>query len=384
MAIKGWRVTDTYIRCVCDAIGMSPDCLTVFEYHPVVGEGYIKLPGTGSGEDWGDNVIPIEYDRFKTRVELLSDLGYSVMFIATKLGTTEEEVRKIVGKDYIHKDYSEMRSEYFMLINENSRLCDEVRSKKDEIETLEGNYKALRAKHNGIAGANACGEDERKKLIEENARLSAALKSEEEANDILTKRIAEANNEIDDLKRQCEMLQAKLDALSGITTCWNEENKNLTKQLSDLRSAYYRIYRSRDEHIKHNEALECKVKELTTENEEQRTIIKSLTEYKDSWREEALRYKEELATAKAKHADAMRCKNGLEYRVSALRAEARDYKKRYEVAKSANSSLSDRYEKLITQRDMAIRLLFTTHDYDEIADALHIPESLAREIVKEE
>lgn len=348
---KGWRVTETYVKCICDSITMGTDFMNVFKYHPVIGSGYIELNGN---TDWGDDVIPIEYDRFKTRVELLRDLGYSVMFIATNLGTTEEEVRKIVGKDYVHKGKR--------LIEENAKLKQALESEMAD---------------------NLQFEQRGKELTEENARLSAALKSEEEANDILTKRIADANNEIDDLKRQYEVLQAKHDTLSGVNACWNEENENLTKQISDLRSAYDRIYRSRDEHIKHNEALECKVKELTTENEEQRTIIRSLTEYKDSWREEALRYKEELATSKAKYAEATREKNCLRTAVDTWRAQAFDYKMRYKLGKCASFSLSDRYEKLCTQRDMAIRLLFTTHDYDEIAGALHIPESLIREIIKE-
>lgn len=310
MAIKGWRVTDTYIRCVCDAIGMSPDCLTVFEYHPVVGEGYIKLPGTGSGEDWGDNVIPIEYDRFKTRVELLRDLGYSVMFIATKVGTTEDEVRKIVGKDYIHKDYSEMRSEYFILLNENARLRDEVRAKKDEIETLENMNKVL--KTHPVFAIEIGQEEECKRLAEENAKLKEALESEK----------------ADSL--QFEHRGKEL----------TEKNEQLTKMLSDLQDAHHRLFISRDEQFKHIEALERKVEELTTENEEQRTIIRSLTEYKDSWREEALRYKAEI------------------------------------------DELHERNKTLRTQRNMAIRLLFCTRDYSEIANALHIPESLIGEIVE--
>lgn len=457
---RGWRVTETYIKCICDSITMGTDCVNVFKYHPVVGDGYVELNGNG---DWGDNVIPIEYDRFKTRVELLKDLGYSVMFIAQKLGTTEEEVWKIVGKDYIHKDYSEMRSEYFMLLNEISYLRDKLRTKNDEIETLEGNYKALRAKYDGVAGANVCGEDERKKLIEENANLKMALecakadnlqfehrgkeltekndilnkaiesemadnrrlelenvalggKVEElteenarlsEANDILTKRIVKANNEIDDLKRQYEMLQAKHDTLSGVNACWNEENEKLTKQISDLRSAYDRIYRSRYKHIKHNEALERKVKELTTENEEQRTVIKSLTEYKDSWVERAHQHEKELATVNAKNDEAMREMNCLRIAVSTWRAQAFDYKKRYKLAKSANTSISNRCDNLAaeierlrvcnksltdlvadntnlrSQRNQAIKLLTLMYTHGEIANALGIDETLVMGIAKE-
>lgn len=69
---KGWRVTETYVKCICDRITMGNNLENVFEYHPVIGSGYIELNGN---EDWGDDVIPIEYDRFKTRVELLRDLG---------------------------------------------------------------------------------------------------------------------------------------------------------------------------------------------------------------------------------------------------------------------------------------------------------------------
>jgi len=444
---RGWRVTETYIRCICDSITMGNNLVNVFKYHPVIGSGYIEVNGD---EEWGDNVIPIEYDRFKTKVELLKDLKYSVGFIANQLGTTEDEIRKIVGKDYESKDFTAVRAGYFALLEENNQLIIANNSLRDEISSLKRQYEILQAKHDAVAGVNDCCNEDYKRLSEENAKLKIALESEmadnlqfeqrgkelTEKNDILTKQLDKAEDEINDLKERYRTLQAQCAGVCNEDSeKLAEENANLTKQISDLRSAYDRIYISRDEYIKRVEelgdknarlntalkseeeandilskqieALECKVEELTEENEGMRITIGQLSEAKNAWAEEALRYKEELATAKGKHAEAMRSKNGLEYEAYRWKAEARDYKNMYLNSKGSYTELSKKYTNLMaeverlrthnrtltdliadstslrSQRNMAIRLLFCTHDYDEIANALHIPESLVRVIICE-
>lgn len=262
---RGMRVTDTYIRCTCNGIGMSTDCETVFKYQPVIGCGYIEISGP---EDWGDNVIPIEYDRFKTKIEVLKDLKYSVGFIANLLGATEEAVRKIVGKDYEPKDFTAVRAGYFSLLDEYEKLIVADNRLRDEINDLKRRYEMLQAKHNAISRVNDRCEEENKRL--------------------------------------------------------REKNDILTKQLSDLQDAYHKLYKSRDEHVKH---------------------------------------------------------------IDMLTAENQKLSKAYDLLRNHNKTLTELIDdsaSLRAQRNMAIKLLFCPpYSFAEIADALHIPTSLVKEIVEE-